>query len=238
MEGRMSNWAILQALVFEPSKAFAAIAERPRFLFPLLLLVVATAGLTAWYLGVVDLEWMVDQQLRSNSALARALSDEQIAKAAADAGAQRGLRATIGTLSTGFVLVLMSLLGALYYLLAGKITNVDRSFRQWLALNCWSSLPTVLAVVPAAFVLLSAGTAQIPQEDLQPLSFNALFFHRAAGEPGFTLLSSMNLLQLAVLYLAAVGVKTWSGRSWLFSWVFAGLPLVLIFGIWAFFAFR
>ncbi|MEJ0098868.1 MAG: hypothetical protein WDO12_03660 [Pseudomonadota bacterium] len=37
----MSNWEILQALVFEPRKAFAEIAERPKFWFPLLVLVIA-----------------------------------------------------------------------------------------------------------------------------------------------------------------------------------------------------
>jgi hypothetical protein len=233
----MNNWAILQALVFEPRKAFAEIAERPRILFPLALLVLATAGLTLWYMGVVDLEWLIDRQLRNNP-FGRSLSEEQIAQQVAAASGRRGLQATVGALGSGIATVAISLLGALYYVLAGKITNVDRSYRQWLALNCWSSLPTVLAVVPAAFVLLSAGSAQIPQEDLQPLSFNALFFHRVASEPGYVLFSSLNLLQFAALYLAVVGVKTWSGRSWLFSTVFATLPFVLIFGIWAFIALR
>jgi hypothetical protein len=233
----MNNWAILQALVFEPRKAFAEIAERPRILFPLALLVLATAGLTLWYMGVVDLEWLIDRQLRNNP-FGRSLSEEQIAQQVAAASGRRGLQATVGALGSGIVIVVIALLGALYYVLAGKITNVDRSYRQWLALNCWSSLPTVLAAVPAAFVLISAGSAQIPQEDLQPLSFNALFFHRAASEPGYALFSSMNLLQFVALYLAVVGVKAWSGRSWLFSTVFATLPFVLIFGIWAFAALR
>ncbi len=47
--GKMSNWEILQALVFEPRKAFAEIAERPKFWFPLLVLIIATVGTTLWY---------------------------------------------------------------------------------------------------------------------------------------------------------------------------------------------
>jgi hypothetical protein len=35
-----------------------------------------------------------------------------------------------------------------------------------------------------------------------------------------------------------VGVRTWSGRSWLFSCIFALLPYVLIYGIWAFISLR
>jgi hypothetical protein len=67
---------------------------------------------------------------------------------------------------------------------------------------------------------------------------NSLLFHRAVGEPGFTLLSSMNLTQLATLYLAIIGVKIWSSRSWLFAVLFVAVPWVLIYGIWAWFSLR
>ena len=89
-------------------------------------------------------------------------------------------------ITTALGLVIGYLLVSVYYLLAGKVTNVQRSFRQWFALACWTSMPSLLAIIPAAFVLLTATTAQIDQAELQPLSLNALFFHRAFGEPGFT----------------------------------------------------
>ena len=38
--------------------------------------------------------------------------------------------------------------------------------------------------------------------------------------------------------IAAVGVRVWSNRSWLFSILFTALPYLLIYGIWAFFALR
>jgi hypothetical protein len=87
-------------------------------------------------------------------------------------------------------------------------------------------------------VLLTATTTQIDQGELQMLSLNNLFFHRAAGEPGYTFLISVNLLQLVGMFLATLGVRTWSGRSWLFSAVFTFLPVVLIYGTWAYFALR
>lgn len=233
----MSNWAVLQALVFEPRKAFMEIAGRPRFLFPLLLLILCMAGLSAWYMSVVDMEWLIDTQLR-NSPFTRQLTEVQIQQQVAAASGRGGVRMVVSTLGTGVGLTIVALLGALYYSLAGKITGVDRTFRQWLALNCWCSLPTLLAVVPAAFVLLTASSAQIPQDQLQPLSLNALLFHRKLGEPGYTLFSSMTVLQFLALYLSALGVKTWSGRSWLFSIVFTALPFALIYGIWGFIALR
>jgi len=231
----MNSIAMLQALVFEPRKAFAEMAERPRVLFPLLLLIVATAGIALWYYRVVDLEWMTDQQLR-NSGIAKALTEAQIEEMVKRAGENAGRGAIMAVLATAFGVVIVQLITALYYLLAGKITNLQRGFKQWFAFACWTALPSVLGVIPAAWVLLTATSAQISQGDLQPLSLNSLFFQRAPGEPGYTLLLSINLLQFLSLYLAAVGVKTWSGRSWLFSIIFTALPFVLIYGCWAFFA--
>ena len=94
------------------------------------------------------------------------------------------------------------------------------------------------ALIPAAIVLLTASSNQIPQEALQPLSLNQLLFHRQPGEPGYALFSNLNLFQVASLYLGAVGVKTWSGRSWVYAIVLTALPAVVIYGIWALFALR
>ncbi|MEO6079714.1 MAG: YIP1 family protein [Steroidobacteraceae bacterium] len=231
----MNSFALLQALVFEPKKAFAALAERPRFLFPLLLLLVVTVGITVWYYRVVDIEWMTYQQMR-NSGFAKALTDAQITAQAKQAAEHPGRGAVFAAIAVVFYVVIVRLLEALYYLLAGKLTNVQRSYKQWLSLACWSSLPSVLSVIPTAIVLYTTTTTQIDQGALQPLSLNSLLFQRAPGEPGYTLLASINLFQLLGLLLAALGVRLWSGRSWLFSVVFTVLPWALIFGIWAWFA--
>lgn len=227
----MNNLALTSALAFEPRKAFDEIGQRPRFWFPLLLLLAVTVGSTLWYYAVVDVEWLVDRSLRSG-ALAGRLTEQQIEDAIA-----RSTRSALTIQSVIFVpiaLVLIRLIEAVYYLLVAKITNVQRSFRQWFALACWTSLPGVLAIVPAAFVLMGASNAQLPQEELQPLSLNALFFHREATERGYTALGYLGVLNLLGVFLAVLGVKYWSGRSWLFSVLFAGLPLLLLVGYYAF----
>jgi hypothetical protein len=229
----MGNTGLISALLFEPRKAFAEIAERPRYWVPLLLLVLGTVGLSVWYQASVDAQWLADLQLR-NSPFARQLTEEQIATQVQAAGRNVGLRIGATAVGTAIVLPLIMLISSVYLLLAGKITNVQRSFRQWFALTCWTGLPSLLSIIPAAVTLLTATTRQIDPGDMQPLSLNALLMHRAMGEPGYTLFTSLQLPTLLSLYLATVGVKVWSGRSWLFSVVFAGLPTVLIFGIWAF----
>jgi hypothetical protein len=233
----MSNISLLQALAFEPRQAFTELDARPRFWWPMLVLAIASALLAYWYTSFVDLEWLVDQQLRQSSFTAN-LTEEEIARLAQQTASQGGMRAAIGAVTTLIFVGLMLLVGALYYLLAGKVTGVDRSFRHWLAMSAWTSVPTAVAVIPSALVLLTATSNQLGQDALQPLSLNELFFKREAGQTGFLLLTNITLFNFVSLYLAAVGVKVWSGRSWLFSILFTALPLILIFGIWALFALR
>jgi Yip1 domain len=134
--------------------------------------------------------------------------------------------------------VLVRVLEATWYTLAGKVMNVDRNFKQWFALANWTSLPAVIAVIPAAIALLMASGTQIDPGALQPLSLNELFFHRKMGESGYQLLSNLSLVSLLGALLAIIGVKCWSARSWLFATVFVLLPLVVICGIAALIMFR
>jgi hypothetical protein len=234
----MNNLAILQALIFEPRRGFAELDARPRYLWPLLLLTFLQGGIALWYVMFVDLEWLVDQQVRA-TALGANLTDEEIARMASDASGQAGMRATLAAIIAAIAMPLMLLISALYLLLATKVTGVERSFRHWFALSAWCTLPVMLVgTLLAALALLMASSNQVTQQALQPLSLNELVYHREPGEPGYSLLSNINLFQLVSVYLTAMGLKVWTARSWTYCIVVAALPFVLIYGIWAFFALR
>src|SRR5690606_30231429 len=149
---------------------------------------------SAWYVSFVDLEWLTDRQMRS-SAFGQNMTEAEIAQMAQGASGRRGVQVVIVGLTSSLGVALVLAITALYYMLAGKVTGVERSFRDGLALASWTSTPTLLALIPAAFILLTAVSNQIGQEALQPLSLNALLFHRAPGDPGYSLLNSLNLLQ-------------------------------------------
>ena len=218
-----------------PRAAFLELRERPRWLLPLLALLVGTVGVMAWYYATVDIAWLGEHVI-DNAARQRPMPEAARTKALATM--TRPVMMGSALVATTLFLLLARVLEAGYFSLAGKITNVQYSYRHWLALAWWSGLPHVLSILVVAGYLLVAPTTQIAAEDLQLLSLNELFFHRSAGEPGYTLLVSITLLHPWVWALTVIGVRAWSGRSLLFSTVFGLLPTALVYAGWALFAFR
>lgn len=223
----MKNMELAWMTLTSPGSAFAELQERPRFWWPLLAMILGVAALLAWYYSVVDIQWLMEQILSGNEQLTEAQ------RAKAIEGTSRGFMLGSSVVAGVVAVTVIKLLEALYYSLAGKITNVERSFRHWLALATWSSLPSLLGVLASAAVLLATDTNQIGNGELAVLSLNELFFHVPLSGKGYTLLSTLTLLHPWMWWLTALGVRVWTGRSWTFSAIFALLPVVVGYGAWA-----
>ena len=130
------------------------------------------------------------------------------------------------------------LLQAAYFLLAAKVTKVPIGFKHWFAFSCWTGLPMLLTAVVSVIFLITSETPQMSPSVLQPLSINELIFQRPMGSPGYSLLESLSIPAVLSWLLMIIGVRVWSQRSWLFSSIFILVPVVVIYGIWAAFAFR
>ena len=231
----MKDLALAWAMLTAPTAAFNELRERPRSLLPLLLILVGTVGVLAWYYAMVDIDWLADR-LMDATPRTRNLPEAERTKAMAVMN--RPFLMGSSVIGAAIVLLLMRVGEAAYFSLAGKITNVQYSFRHWFALACWTAIPQFLTVLLMVGYLLLSPTNQISNEELQLLSLNELFFHRTMGEPGYALLSNLTLLTPWVWLLTVIGVRIWSGRSWVFSTVFALLPEALIYGIWSIFVLR
>ena len=96
----------------------------------------------------------------------------------------------------------------------------------------------VLGSVVAAILLLLSDNSQVSPGVLQPLSLNELLLHRPMGSPGQSLFESLSIPIFLSFALMIIGIRDWSQRSWAFSATVVLLPWVVIYGIWAFFAFR
>ena len=226
----MRDFQLAIALITQPRKAFAELDERPRFWFPLLLSVGCTLALLLWYYAVVDVDWLIDKSLSANARAAQ-MTEEQRAMVASRMSRNVLMWSSVGV---GVLAVLgLRLVEATYLLLAGKIVNLQRSFKHWFSLGLWTSLPPLLTVIPSVLLLSLSDTRQMDASVMQPLSLNEIFFHKAMGAPGYTLLTSLSVLQPVAWLLAVIAVQTWSRRSWLFSSSFVLLPVIVCYGAWA-----
>jgi hypothetical protein len=228
----MNDVAVLVALATAPSSAYAELRERPRFWFPLLLVVLSTVAVVYWYYSVVDVDWFKETMFGNNPGL----SPEQ---KAAVMGMMTRTTLLWGSVVSIFLAVPVTLLvTGVVWLVMAKITKLPQGFKHWFTFASWSSLPLVLGNVVAAVLLAIADTAQISPGVTQALSLNELLFHRPMGAPGANLLGSVGIPAFLSWALSVIGVHTWSQRSWLFSVLFVAIPTVLFYGIWATFAFK
>jgi len=233
----MNDLTLLISMVTSPSAAMMALREKPRFWFPLIITLLLSAGMIYWYYSAVDIEWL-KHQLFDNAPQMQKLPEAQ--RTQAMAFVSRNSLVWGGMLGATFGISVIFVLQATYFVLAGKVTGVRYSFKQWFALTCWTTLPAVLisTIIAALMILTSSDASQLSPGALKPLTLNELFFQRAIGQPGQSLLASFDLLNLWSMGLIVVGVRSWTQRSWWFSAVFALVLTVVIYGVWAFFAFR
>ena len=137
-----------------------------------------------------------------------------------------------------FIMPIVFLVMATYFLLAAKVTRMSQGFKHWFAFSCWTAMPLLLSTVVAAIMLILSDNPQVNPSVMQPLSINELLLHRPMSSPGQSLLESLSIPSLLSWILMIIGVRVWSQRSWGFSMAFILLPAVCIYGVWAFFAFR
>jgi hypothetical protein len=232
----MNDAALAGNLVLAPSTTFAELRERPRFWFPLLLLMASSTLLVIWYYSLVDIKWLTDAMFSGNERLANMPEDQ---KARMMTAMSRNGMLISAAVSTLIALPAVCAVQALYYLLAGKVAGIAFSYRHWFTMSAWCALPAVLGVVAGAAVLLTESSPmQISPTQLQVLSLNELFFHIPMTGKGAALLGTISLITPLSWALLTICVKTWTNRSWLSSATFALLPSVVIYGVWAIIAFK
>jgi hypothetical protein len=227
----MNNLAVSVALATAPSSAFAELRERPRFWFPLLVTIISTVVLGYWYYSVVDVEWLKATIFGANP------NPDPEKHAAAMAVLTRTTLLWSSVVGGAIIIPVFLLIQALLLLLAAKATKLSLGFKHWFAMASWTSLTGLLGFVVAAILLLISDTNQIAPGVTTALSLNELVFHRPMGSPGQGLLDALGIPSFLSWALMIIGVRTWTQRSWGFSAAFVLVPIVVIFGIWAFISF-
>ena len=226
----MNNLSLAGTMITQPSAAFAELRERPRFWLPLIIMVVGLALQQYWYFTIIDIEWLKDRLYGSAE-----MTAEQ--RQAMMGMMSRTVMLWSSVVSIALVLPIMMALSSLYYLLAGKITNVQYSFKQWFSFSVWCCVPMIIGLIASYGILsIQDSNAQIGPSELTVFSANEIF-QLPPSHTGAQLLTQLNPITAWAWIITIIGIKTWSNRSWLFSTVVAMLPAVIIYGVWAIIAF-
>jgi hypothetical protein len=225
----MSEIGRLTGVFFEPKKAFADIAQRPRWFIPLLLVILtAMAYITAvgQHIGWATI---IRHQFETNKQMQQMPAEQR------EQAMNIGLKIAPISGYVGvavFVPVFYVLMAGLLTLVAGGIMSAGVKFKQVFAIVCYSGMPGILFSLLAIVVVFLKNPDDFNMEN--PLAFNpGAFMDPSAGSKFvYSFASSFDLFQIWSLLLMATGLKVAAGKKLSFGGALFAvfLPwLVLIF---------
>lgn len=211
-----------------PSQAFAKIRGSGGNVLLLIgqLLLLALA-MYLFYQGMSP-EWLVEQQLLQAGDLTPAEIEQSRALMAQTAP----YTAIIVAVSAPLMAILMTAILAGYLHLISKMSG-DFRYQDWFGFSVWSQMPMQLNSIGLILLVLSANTPNLSLASANYASLNHLVLQLPIGAPFYTWAEAFNLFMFWQIALMAIGLKQWCNFSMVKATLFAALPTVLIFGIWA-----
>lgn len=204
----MSEISRLTGVFFEPKKAFADIAARPRWIVPLLLMILFSFGITTLYSqkGVVRIA--AEQQMAKSSQIQQMAPDQR------DAAIERAMKfSTIISYAIPVLIPVMYLImAAVLWAIVSGILSAPIRFGQMFAIVTYAQLPGILMSILLAIELQIKPVADFNVQN--PLMFNPGAFMDPQSSPKFlySLAGSLDLFTIWILLLVATGIKAAAGK--------------------------
>ena len=223
----MSEISRLTGVFFEPSKTFADIARRPKWLVPTLLAIVVSLVFLAVYSQRVGWERGIRQQLENNprSAQMTAEQRERTVQMGAKFYSVGGYAAAVAGVAIYYVVVSGVLLG----IVAGLL-SVPVKFKQVLAVVSYANLTRVISGLLSIIVLFLKNPDDFNLQN--PLAFNLGAFLDPQTTPKFlhSVAGSLDLFSIWPVLLMAIGLKASGGKRLSFGG--ALFAVVLPWAVW------
>jgi hypothetical protein len=205
----MSEIARIAGVFFEPKKAFADIAARPRWIVPLLLLIVTAFALSMMFAQKGVMRITVEQQMANNA---------QFQQLPADQRAQRvEMGVKIGTI-IGYCIpivipVMFLLIALVMWGITSGILSAPVRFGQVFAIVAYAELPGLLKQIMIAIVVQIKNVGDINIQN--PLMFNpgAFMDPQTSSKFIYTVASWLDLFTLWIILLMATGLKAAAGKK-------------------------
>jgi hypothetical protein len=205
----MSEVSRITGVLFEPAKTFEDIAERPRWIIPMLLIMVSVWAMLAIFTQRVGWETVVREQMERSPRTANLPADqrEQGVAMGTKFAAVAGFGGTAIVIPVSYLLVSAVLLG-----IAAGMLSAPVKFKQVFAVVCYSHIPMILSSALAIVVVFLKGSEFNMQN---PLMFNpaAAMDPLATSKFVYSLASSIDLFSFWVIYLIATGLHVAGGKK-------------------------
>ena len=207
---RMSEISRLTGVFFEPRKTFEDIAQRPGWLVPLVLIMVAALSVTVVFSQHIGWERFFRQQMETNTRMAQMTAEQR------DQVLSMQMKfATVGGAAT----IVIGL--PIYYLIASAILlgivagimSAPLKFKQVFAVMCYASLTGVVSAILTLVVMFLKNPDQFNLQN--PLAFNPAAFMDPTTTSKFlySLGTSIDLFSFWTIFLIATGLKAAAGKK-------------------------
>lgn len=230
----MKSSNVMTALVdifISPSKAFNGLKEAKGWSFVAFILLagILAASMFAFY-NKADPQFLIDQQVAAASVDATIAEQKMIRQSMEQTVDMQVWFAIFG----GIIgLAVINALMAGYYLFVSKQDpEANYGYGAWYGFGVWTMMPLIIYYLGFLILVLTASTNQISQTLMNYSSINQLLIGLEIGHPLYTLLESLNIFSIWSIFIAAIGLKSWTNFTFNKALLFAALPSIVIYGIW------
>ncbi len=223
----MGEFSRVLGVFFEPKKTFTDVAERPRWLVPMLISI--AAGLVLIYLFNSHVGW--EPMLRrafENSPRAQQLDPEQRQRALDLQLRIVPIFSYVGTIVGPALLYLIG--GGIILGIVKGLLGVPMRFAQVFAVMAYASLPRVIYVALSIVVMFLKNPEDFDIQNSFASNPGAFMDPQTSSRFLYTLASQIDLFSVWVMLLIATGVKAAGGKR--ISFGGALFAVVLPWAVW------
>ena len=210
----MGEFSRIVGVFFEPTKAFTDIAQRPSWIVPMILVILAVIGVTTVISQRIGWDRVFRHQAETNSRMQQMPADqkEQAVAMQVEFASVGGYAGAIVGVPLYDVVVAAVLLG-----IAGGIMSGGMRFKQVFAVVCYSGLPGVISAILTIVVIFLKNPDDFNLQN--PLAFNvgAFMDPNTASKFAYSVASSLDLFVIWTILLMATGLKAAAGKKLTFT---------------------
>jgi hypothetical protein len=212
----MSEIARITGVFFEPKKAFADIAARPRWIPPLVVILLVSMVLMVVYTQRGGWRVMMEQQMAASSRTSQMTPEQR------EQGIEMGVKyASLAVYITPILIpVTFLIIAGVLMGIAALLLSAPVRFSQVFSIVCYANVAGAIKGVLVLVVLLMKNITDFDLNN--PLMFNPGYFMdpKESNKFLYSLATSFDLFSLWVMFLIAVGLKAAAGKRLSFGGAF------------------